>query len=220
MNAEKYQHYLSKFDEKDTDNKGSINLKQFTSLFSEIMGGNSNDESAEMYFRGIDINDNNVITRKEFSDFVTASLTNDEDYMIQLAFRSFDKDQSKNLNCAEVKAITKYVGRDMTDEEIESAMQSYTGSKKGSLTYAQIYKMITGKDLEGAKSDKTKSENTNSEKRSSVTVTGIHNRDAPSEVSVKPHPTKPANPAASSTPAAASSAQEDAKKKSKCCLLI
>lgn len=227
MTEELLKLCLDKFDEKDTDKTGAIKIAQFKTLFPEIMGGNSSDETAEMYFRGIDANNSGVVTRQEFTKFVTATLNKDEDYMIKLAFRSFDKDQSQNLNCAEVKAIAKYVGREMTDDEVEAAMEKFTGSKKGSLNYAQVYKMITGKDLDskiiaqlaratqnanGKTTDNNYDNNSNNNKTNAT-----NNSNAAATVSSN-RSAAAANPQSSnqSTP----DAPEDTKKKSSCCLLI
>lgn len=205
MTEEQIQPFLDKFDENDTDKKGSIDFEQFKSFFPDVMGGNSSDENAEMYFRGINISNNGRISRQEFSNFIKAVIKNDEDFLIKSAFRSFDKDQSQNLNCKEVKAITKYVGRDMTDEEIEAAMEKITGDKKGSLTYAQIYKMITGRDLD---------DGTVKVKPSDTVVRNVN----PSQNKQNTNPTPPPPPP-SSVPDAPQT-PEEVKKKSSCCLLI
>ena len=218
MTDELLQHFLDKFDENDTDKKGSIQINQFKALFSDIMSGNASDESAEMYFRGIDANNKGKITRQEFSNFVSAALNKDQDYMIKLAFRSFDKDQSQNLNCAEVKAIAKYVSRDMTDDEVEAAMQSFTGSKNGSLTYPQVYKMITGKDLDGSTTN-VKPSSSASKPTSSSKPTSQAEQTAQSTIQVQS--TRSAGPAQpASTTSNVPDAPEDVKKKSSCCLLI
>lgn len=152
MTAEQLEPFLAKFDEKDSKKKGAIKIAEFKSLFPEIMGGDTSAETAEMYFKGIDIDNSGTVSRQEFSDFVTAALNKDQNYIIKMAFRSFDTDRSKNLDSKEVKAIAKYVGRDMTDDEVSKAMESITGKKKGKLTYAQVVKMITGKEID-AKTD-------------------------------------------------------------------
>lgn len=211
MTEEQLKIFLDKFDENDTEKKGSINFDQFKAFFPDVMGGNTSDESAEMYFRGINVNNTGKISRQEFSNFVTAVLKNDQDFLIKSAFRSFDKDQSQNLNCEEVKAITKYVGRDMSDDEIAAAMEKITGSKKGCLTYEQVYKMITGIDLGGGKvagKASTAANNNNNAANNNNGTVGTTIGDAVGTV-VRSQSV----PDAPQTP-------EEIKKKSSCCLLI
>ncbi|OHS93640.1 EF hand family protein [Tritrichomonas foetus] len=148
MSSDAIAPFLAKFDEQDTKKKGVLELAAFKKLFPEVMGGEFNEETAEMYFRGIDIDNSKSVSRQEFSDFVKAALDKDATYTIKMAFRSFDKDRSKNLDAKEVKAIAGYVGRDMTDEEVAAAMEKLTGKSKGTLTYPQVVKMITGKDID------------------------------------------------------------------------
>ena len=148
MTQDALQPFLAKFDEIDTKKKGVLDLAQFKKLFPEVMGGELTDDTAEMYFRGIDIDNSKTVSRQEFGEFVKAALDRDSLYTIKLAFRSFDKDRSKSLDAAEVKGIATYVGRDMTDEEVAAAMEKLTGKSKGKLTYPQVVKMITGKDID------------------------------------------------------------------------
>lgn len=145
--SEPIQPFLDKFDEIDKKKKGALDLASFKQLFPQIMGGNPTDEMAEMYFTGIDIDNSGQVSRDEYEEFVQANLDQDETYLIKMAFRSFDKDRSNSLDSSEIKAISRYIGREMTDDQISAAMQSYTGKKSGTLSFAQIVKMITGKDI-------------------------------------------------------------------------
>lgn len=152
MSSEQVDKFMEKFDEVDEKKKGSLDKTQFTTLFKQVMGGEVTDEMAEIYFNGIDIDGSKSIGRDEFEAFVKAALEKDQEYTIKMAFRAFDKDRSKSLDCKEVQSIAKYCGKEMSDDEVKAAMKKQTGKESGKMTYAMIVKVITGKDID-AKAD-------------------------------------------------------------------
>ncbi|KAH0794262.1 EF hand family protein [Histomonas meleagridis] len=146
--SEQVNIFLQKFDEVDTKKKGSLDQAQFKTLVGEVMAGRTDEETSDMYFRGIDIDNSKSVSKDEFTDFVVAALTNDQEYIVKMAFRSIDVDRSRTLDSKEVKKIARYLGQEKTDEEIEDLMVQVTGKKSGKITYPQLVKMLTGKDID------------------------------------------------------------------------
>jgi Ca2+-binding EF-hand superfamily protein len=147
MTDEQVNAFLTKFDEADTRKTGNLEFPAFKVLFSEVLG-NPDESTAHLYFDGIDIDNSKSVSRDEFKDFVVAALKGDKVYTLKLVFRAFDKDRSQALDVAEVKAIGKYVGSQLTDQEVEAGMVRLTGKKNGVLSYAQVVKLLTGQDIE------------------------------------------------------------------------
>lgn len=136
---------LAKFDQYDKKKKGKIDYSAFKALFTEV-AGSDDEKTCKLYFNGIDVNRNGDVSKEEFTEFVNN--VKDPSYTIKMAFRAFDEDKSGNLNSKEVLEIAKYAGADLTEEQVQEKIQSITGDKKGKLTYAQVVKMITGKDID------------------------------------------------------------------------
>jgi TRAP-type C4-dicarboxylate transport system substrate-binding protein len=45
-------------------------------------------------------------------------------------------------------SVAKYIGSDLTEQQLEFAMLKYTGKKIRPLNYAQVVKLLTGKDVD------------------------------------------------------------------------
>jgi Ca2+-binding EF-hand superfamily protein len=149
MSEEQVNAFLTKFDAADKKKKGVLDFSGFKGLFAEAL--NNNDEAtAQLYFNGIDIDGSKEVSRDEFKDFVVAALNGDKVYTLKLVFRAFDKDRSRALDATEVKHIGKYVGADLTDEELAAGILKLTGKKNGALSYAQVVKLLTGQDIDAA----------------------------------------------------------------------
>jgi Ca2+-binding EF-hand superfamily protein len=147
MSDEQVNAFLAKFDAADAKKKGVLAFADFKVLFAEVL--NNNDEAtAQLYFDGIDIDGSKEVSRDEFKAFVVAALKGDKVYTLKLVFRAFDKDRSKALDAKEVKSVGKYVGAELTDDEIEAGMVKLTGKKNGALNYAQLVKLLTGQDID------------------------------------------------------------------------
>ncbi|KAH0788458.1 EF hand family protein [Histomonas meleagridis] len=146
--TEQVNAFLDKFDEADTKKKGALDQSQFKVLVSEVMAGRTDDETADMYFKGIDIDNSKTVSKEEFKDFVIAALTNDQEYILKMAFRSIDTDRSRSLDSKEIKKISKYLGQERTDEEIEDLLTQVIGKKSGKITYPQLVKILVGKEID------------------------------------------------------------------------
>jgi Ca2+-binding EF-hand superfamily protein len=137
--------FLEKFDAADPDHNG-VDRTEFTKLFKDVLG-KDDPASADIYFRGIDVNGDKSLSREEFEAFVSAALTKDTNYTLKLVFRAFDRDRSSALDAKEVQQVGLYVGRKLTDDQVRQAIERITGDANGSLNYAQVVKLITGKDV-------------------------------------------------------------------------
>jgi Ca2+-binding EF-hand superfamily protein len=147
MTDAQVEPFLAKFDAADTKKKGEIEFAAFKPLIGELLG-KDDATTAQLYFDGIDIDGSKKIGRDEFKAFVAAALKKDTDYTIKLVFRAFDKDRSRNLDAKEVKQIGEYIGRPMTDEEVGAGIERIAGKKDAKLTYAQVVKLLTNKDID------------------------------------------------------------------------
>jgi Ca2+-binding EF-hand superfamily protein len=147
MTQAQLKPFLEKFDAADTKQKGEIDFAAFRPLIGELIG-NDDATMAQRYFDGIDIDGSKTISKEEFKAFLVATLTTDTDYTIKLVFRAFDTDRSRNLDANEIKQIGDYIGRPMTDEEVTTAIERIAGKKNAKLTYAQIVKLLTNKDID------------------------------------------------------------------------
>jgi Ca2+-binding EF-hand superfamily protein len=139
--------FLAKFDAADTKKKGEIDFAAFKPLIRELLG-KDDEKTAQLYFDGIDIDGSKRVGRPEFKAFIAAALTKDADYTIKLVFRAFDKDRSRTLDAIEVKQIGEYVGWTMTDAEVSTGIERIAGKKDAKLTYAQVVKLLTNKDID------------------------------------------------------------------------
>jgi Ca2+-binding EF-hand superfamily protein len=138
--------FLERFDEADKTKKGRIDFPTFKPLLFQLL--NTEDErAADIYFRGIDIDNSQEISRDEFKQFVTAALAKDRTYTVKLIFRAFDKDRNRKLSAREIKEIGQFVEKPLTDDEIRAAIKAHTGNETGSLTFPQIAEMLTGEKV-------------------------------------------------------------------------
>jgi Ca2+-binding EF-hand superfamily protein len=135
--------FMVKFDAADTGKKGKIGLAAFTPLIDELIGS-QDPKKAELYFRSLDIDGSNEVSREEFEEFVKATLRNDDKYIIKLVFRDFDKDRSSILRLSEIKEIGEFVGRPLHDATIKAKIKEITGKEGSALTFAQLVKLLTG----------------------------------------------------------------------------
>jgi Ca2+-binding EF-hand superfamily protein len=146
MTDAQVEHFLDAFDQADADNSGECDGEEFKKLFQQVMG-KVDPRAAEIYRRGIDLDGNGKVSRDEFKAFVVAALTKDQDYTLKLVFRAFDKDRSRTLDASEIKEIGRYVGRNLSDEEVSRALQERTGDPNGQLNFAQVVKLLLNKDI-------------------------------------------------------------------------
>jgi Ca2+-binding EF-hand superfamily protein len=146
MTDAQVQPFLAKFDAADTKKKGEIDFAAFKPLIGELLG-KDDATTAQLYFDGIDIDGSKKVGKDEFKAFVVAALTKDTDYTIKLVFRAFDKDRSRNLDATEVKKIGEYVGKPLSDDEVAAGIERIAGKKNAKLTYAQVVKLLTDKDI-------------------------------------------------------------------------
>jgi Ca2+-binding EF-hand superfamily protein len=148
MTDEQIAPFLAKFDEADKAKSGTISIEEFRPLFSQLLAGGADNATADLYFRGIDVDDSKSISKAEFEDFVRAIVSKNQVYPVKLLFRAFDADRSVTLDAKEVKAMSKYTGKELTDEEIAAALERMTGRRNGPLTYPQVVKILTGKNID------------------------------------------------------------------------
>jgi Ca2+-binding EF-hand superfamily protein len=147
MSEEQLQRFMARFDDVDSEKFGELNLTKFKKLFAEVMTI-SNDDAAEMYFKGMDVENNKTVKREEFEVFVKAVLERNHNYAIKMMFRAFDNNSCGFLGREEIKQMAKYAGRELSNEEVSSALKKTTGDENGSLTYAQVVKLMTGEDID------------------------------------------------------------------------
>jgi Ca2+-binding EF-hand superfamily protein len=140
--------YMMEFEQIDTEKTGRLTIERFSKLFDSVMGGDTPDGSAAMYFKGIDIDNNRYVERDEFREFVVASLKKDLDYVIKMAFRAFDRDANGLLDADEIRSIARYIGMNLTDEQLAESMKKVTKKEGASLTFANVVKLITGRDID------------------------------------------------------------------------
>jgi Ca2+-binding EF-hand superfamily protein len=144
---ERVDAFMREFEQIDTEKSGKLTLEKFAKLFDSVMGGDTPDGSAVMYFKGIDIDNNQYVERDEFREFVEASLKKDQDYVIKMAFRAFDKDANGLLDANEIRSIANYIGMKLTDQQLAESMKKVTKKEGASLTFANVVKLITGRDI-------------------------------------------------------------------------
>jgi Ca2+-binding EF-hand superfamily protein len=116
-------------------------------LFPQILG-NSDEAVAELYFRGIDIDNSKSIDREEFKDFVAASLNRDSVYALKMVFRAFDTDRSRSLDASEIKSIARQTHSGATDADIDVGLLKMTGKRNGTLKFSQVVKLLTGQEVD------------------------------------------------------------------------
>jgi Ca2+-binding EF-hand superfamily protein len=147
MTDEQIESFLEKFDEADVDKSGTLGLTEFKVLFADILPG-QDDEAAELYFNGIDVDGNKVVSKGEFQAFAKAALTKDTTYTLKLVFRAFDKNRNGSLEAAEIKQIGRYVGKELEDQEVQDGIAKLAPGKTG-LNFAQVVKLLTDADIAG-----------------------------------------------------------------------
>jgi Ca2+-binding EF-hand superfamily protein len=227
--------FLQKFDAADPDHNG-VDRTEFTKLFKEVLG-KDDSASADIYFRGIDVNGDKTLSREEFEAFVRAALTKDTDYTLKLVFRAFDRDRSGALDAKEVQQVGLYVGRKLTDEQVRQGIERITGDGSSSLNYPQVVKLITGKDVP-ADSDPYDGTNPKTDEEPLPDPPAEDPKPLAPPESAAPPPQSSAPPQASAPPAAAAPPPEatpapaaaqdggllgpstDESGRSSCCLLL
>jgi Ca2+-binding EF-hand superfamily protein len=147
MTEEEVAAILTKFDQADTRKTGQLDFYAFKVLAGEVLQ-TEDEPTIQHYFDGIDIDNSKAVGGDEFTAFVVAALSGDKNYTLKLIFRAFDKDRSRALDAAEVKAVGKYAGTELSDEEIQAGIEKITGKKDGTLSYAQVVKLLTGTEID------------------------------------------------------------------------
>ena len=137
------EQFMLRFDEADVDQKGYLTREQFRELFPEVMSGDRDRETADIYFSGIDIDGDDMLTREEFREFVEAGIRKDKRYAIKMQFRAFDSDRNRALDAEEVERLSAFHQRHLTDKEIGDLLEARTGSRTGTLTFAQVLELLT-----------------------------------------------------------------------------
>jgi Ca2+-binding EF-hand superfamily protein len=138
---------LDDFDDLDTKKTGKIDLSAFKRLFGIVMGGRM-DDSAVIFFKGIDADGNKYIERGEFETFIRAALTGDKLYTAQMAFRAFDTNGDRMIDGQELKAFGDFCGKNVPQAEVQKEIEKVSGKKNGSLTYAQAIQWAVGKKID------------------------------------------------------------------------
>jgi Ca2+-binding EF-hand superfamily protein len=229
--------FLEKFDAADPDKNG-VDRTEFTKLFKEVLG-KDDAKAADLYFRGIDVNGDKTVSKEEFEAFVRAALTKDTDYSLKLVFRAFDQDRSNALDGKEVQQVAQYVGRKLSEQDVRAGIERITGDPNGSLNYAQVVQLITGKEVPA---DTDPYEGTNPKKDEEPLPPPPEPEPEPEAEPAPapgpapaPTPTPAPTPAPEATPAAPEAAKPDAgsaskdgllgpstdeKGRSSCCILL
>jgi Ca2+-binding EF-hand superfamily protein len=124
---------FDQFDAADTAKKGQIHYAAFKALIAQLLG--KDDERTAT-----------TIGKDEFKVFVVAALRKDTESPPKLVFQAFDTDRSRGIDVKERKSI---------NSGIEATIEQITGTKAKKLNYAQVVKLLSGKNIED---DKLKSE--------------------------------------------------------------
>jgi Ca2+-binding EF-hand superfamily protein len=140
----KVTEFLQPFDEADTRKAGTLDFYALRNLIEEVLG-DRDEEMAQMYFKGIDMDGRKTITRGEFKDFINAALNGDKVYMVKLLFRAFDEDRNRALGKCQLKSMSKYFGKELRDAEIDHLLKEMKG---GPLNFAQVVKVLTGEPID------------------------------------------------------------------------
>lgn len=149
MHDGRIEAFARKFDEMDQDKDGKMKPREFHNLYCELEGRECHMSESEVMFRGIDINGSGTVTKDEFLDLVRAIINDDRLYTYKLIFRAFDKNRSGALEVHEVVDIFKYCGKtEATIADGEAAMERATGKKKGKMTFAMLYRELSGRDID------------------------------------------------------------------------
>jgi hypothetical protein len=98
--------------------------------------------AADLYFRGINVNGATTISRDDFEAFARATLTKGKSCAVKLMFRAFDQDRSGALGAEAIQLVGKYLGLNLTDEEITGEIKRFTGDRNSRLSYAQLAAML------------------------------------------------------------------------------
>nr|AGM32358.1 EF-hand family protein [Coptotermes formosanus] len=146
MSDNEIEHFSKKFDENCKSGHTTIGPNEFVNLYKEIEGDQATAESAKIFFRGIDINNSGDITKSEFLDCVKETRDGLKINKYKMIFRSFDVDRSRTLTCEEIVEYTKFCNKPKTIEELKPLVKQY-GKGKDFLTFAQLYKLMTGEDI-------------------------------------------------------------------------
>lgn len=146
VNQQTIDKFMSKFDELDEEDDGVMGINEFLVLYREIMGQpDLTRADAEVIFRGIDIDGNGYVSRDEFHDMVVSAVKKDFLSQYKMLFRSFDTDRSRTLSANEIVELCNYIGKEFTREQAEFAIQR-SGSR--TLTFAQLYKLLTRQEID------------------------------------------------------------------------
>jgi Ca2+-binding EF-hand superfamily protein len=140
------EYFLQLFDEADTEKKGEIDKEKFTELYRKIEADkNKTPEEAGRIFDGIDINNNKLCSKEEFSAMVTAILSGEHTYIMKMIFRSFDTNRSRDLDKKEIINYKNFIGQEKTEEEIDEFIEK--NGINGKLKYYQLVKFLKGIDI-------------------------------------------------------------------------
>ena len=80
MSSELLGKFMAKFDAADEQKKGSLDKTQFAAVLKQLM--DASDKTVELYFHGLDVCNNNTVSRDEFESFVKACLTRDDKFVV------------------------------------------------------------------------------------------------------------------------------------------
>jgi Ca2+-binding EF-hand superfamily protein len=119
LTEEQKQEIKEAFDLFDTDGSGSIDAKELK-VAMRALGFEPKKEEIRKMIADIDRDGSGTIDFSEFLSMMTAKMAErDPREEIMKAFRLFDDDDSGTINFAKLKRVSKELGENMSDDELQ-----------------------------------------------------------------------------------------------------
>ena len=152
------------FKKHDADKSAELNMDEFYNFMKacfltdldqdpdgDVQEGeeyNADRRQMEFLYKGMDIDGSNSLSEDEICECFAALKENNFDWLMKILFRGADKDRSNKVSIAELKDVISMCGSSMNEEDFKNRCEVELGKEVKELTFAQFYKVITGKDID------------------------------------------------------------------------
>ena len=123
LTADQIAEFKETFDLFDKDHSGSISASELKTVMKSL-GLSPTDDEVQDLVREIDIDGNNMIEFNEFLTLMSKQITShDTEQELVEAFKVFDTNGDGVISVSELKAVLKYIGEDLSEEELNQMIQ-------------------------------------------------------------------------------------------------
>jgi Ca2+-binding EF-hand superfamily protein len=147
LTEEQRQEIKEAFDLFDTDGSGSIDAKELK-VAMRALGFEPRKEEVRKMISEIDRDGSGTIEFPEFLEMMAAKMAErDPREEILKAFRLFDRDNKGKISFADLKAVSRELGENLTDEELQEMIDEADRDGDGLISEEEFLRIMKKTNL-------------------------------------------------------------------------